>query len=185
MIEVSAAQIREIENRLGALFLKAPSVISRAINRAAQNAKTNASKKAREEYLVKAKDISETIKIKKATRSSLGAEVKSIGYRTPLIKFKVSPAQPRPKNPPKALKAAVKKEGGLKSVLGAFVADINGNKVFRRKSKSRLPIGQLFGPAVPQMLGNNDVRSYIESEAAKTLENRIDHEISRVLEGVK
>lgn len=184
MIEVSSSQIRDVENRLGAFRNKAPSVISRAVNRAAENAKTNASKKAREEYQAKAKDINDTIKIKKATRSSLGAEVKSTGYRTPLIKFKVSPGQPRPKNPPEVLKAAVKKEG-LKSVLGAFVANINGNKVFRRTSKSRLPIEQLFGPAVPQMLGNNDVRTYIESEAAKTLEKRIDHEINRVLEGAK
>jgi hypothetical protein len=184
MIEISTSQIKEVENRLGAFRSKAPSVISSAINRAAQNAKTNATRKAREEYQVKAKDINETIKIRKATRKSLGAEVKSTGYRTPLIKFKVSPAQPRPKNPPKVLKAAVKKDG-LKSVLGAFVSNINGNKVFRRTTKSRLPIEQLFGPAVPQMLGNKDVRSFIESEAAKTLDKRIDHEINRVLEGAK
>lgn len=184
MITIDADKIKEVEEQLGSFRNKAPSAIARALNRAAQNARTNAVKKAREGYQIKASDIRSTIKITSANKNTLGALVKSTGERIPLIKFKVSPKDPRPKNPPKMLKAAVKKTG-LKGVVGAFVADINGNKVFQRTGKSRLPITQLFGPAVPQMLGSQDVRTFVESEAAKVFDQRLDHEISRILESGK
>lgn len=184
MITINADKIKEVEQGLGQFKSKAPIAISRALNRAATNAKTNAIKKAREEYVIKAKDIRDTIKITNANKNTLGALVKSTGERTPLIKFNVKPNVPRPKNPPNILKVEVKK-GGLKSLVGSFVTDINGNKVFRRTSKSRLPIEQLFGPAIPQMLGNTTVKTFIESEAAKMFDQRLDHEIQRILGGNK
>lgn len=181
MISVDIKEIYKVEKELGKYKSQAPSVISRAINRAATNAKTNASKKVREQYTVKAKDVKDTIKIKKATKSNLVSIVKSSGERIPLIKFKVSPPNPRPSTHP-VLKVGVKK-GGLKTLVGAFVADVNGNKVFKRTSSSRLPIQQLFGPAVPQMMNNDSVKDYIEQEATKMYQQRLDHEIERILGG--
>ena len=182
MITIDAIKIKEVEQALGQYKNKAPTALSRAINRAAANAKTNASKKVVEKYNIKAKDVKATINITKANKSSLGSVVKSVGERIPLIKFKVSPSTPRPKNPPKILKVSVKK-GGLKELVGAFVADVNGNKVFKRTSKSRLPIQQLYGPAVPQMLGTDNTREYIENEYTKVFDQRLDHEIKRIMEG--
>ncbi|WP_297429308.1 phage tail protein [Clostridium sp.] len=184
MITIDITKIKEVEQALGEYKNKTPVALSRALNRAAANAKTNASKKAREQYNIKSKDISETITIVKANKSSLGAIVKSAGERIPLIKFKVSPSSPRPKNPPKVLKVSVKK-GGLKEILGAFIANVNGNKVFKRTSSARLPIQQLFGPAVPQMLGTSNVKEYIETEASRVFDQRLDHEIQRIMEGNK
>jgi len=181
MIRVDSAKLKEVEQQLGSFSKKAPTVISRAINRAAQNAKTNVVSKTREEYVMKAKDVRDTIKIRKATQNSLGAVVTSTGSKVPLIKFKVSPNKPRPKNPPRVLKAGVKKDG-LKQILGAFIADINGNKVFERERKNRLPIKQLFGPSIPEMLGNESVKTYVEREATKMFDKRLEHEINRVWE---
>ncbi|WP_088227790.1 phage tail protein [Desulfosporosinus sp. FKB] len=181
MITIDAEKLKEVEERLGSFKNKAPNVIARALNRAAQNARTNAVKKVREDYQIKAGDVRSTIKITQANRTTLGAVVKSTGERIPLIKFKVSPSNPRPKKPPSVLKVQVKKTG-LKEIVGAFVADINGNKVFRRTGKSRLPIEQLYGPAVPQMLGSSSVRQFVESEASKMFDQRLDHEIQRILE---
>lgn len=184
MISADVKEIYKVEKELGKYKLQAPSAISRAINRAATNAKSNLSKKVRENYSVKAKDVKDTIAIKKATKNNLGAVVKSSGQRIPLIKFKVSPANPRPSNPPKVLKVGVKK-GGLKELVGAFVANINGNKVFKRTSSSRLPIQQLYGPAVPQMMNSESVKEYVENEATKMYQQRLDHEIQRIMEGGK
>ncbi len=181
MIRVDATKLREVEQQLGSFSNKAPTVISRALNRAAQNAKASTVSKLREEYILKAKDIRDTIKIRKATQRSLGAVVTSIGNKVPLIKFKVSPNKPNPQKPSKVLKAGVKK-GGLKEIIGAFVANINGNKVFEREGKNRLPIKQLFGPSVPEMLGNESVKTYIEREATKMFDKRLEHEINRVWE---
>ncbi|AKL95012.1 prophage minor tail protein Z [Clostridium aceticum] len=181
MIKIDAKKIKKVEKQLGSFSNKAPTVISWALNRTASNVQANAVRKARAEYNIKAQDVKDTIKITKANKQTLGALVKSSGKGTPLIKFKVTPKQVDPKKPPKVLKAAVKK-GGLKKVIGAFVADLRGNKIFRRKKSKRLPIKELFGPAVPQMLNNIDVRVYIEIEALKTFDKRLEREIKRVLE---
>lgn len=182
MITVDEKKIKEVEKQLGECKNKAPVALSRALNRAAANAKTNAVKKAREKYTVKAGDVRKTINITNSNKSTLAARVKSEGTRIPLIKFNVKPSTPRHKKPPKVLKVQIKKDG-LKDLVGGFVADINGNKVFKRLYKSRLPIEQLFGPAVPQMLGTKDVRAYVEAEAAKVFDQRLDHEIQRILGG--
>lgn len=183
MITIDANTISEVEQQLGQFKSKAPTVIARALNRAAANAKTNAGKKVRETYIVKTSDIKNSINISKATKSSLGAKVVSRGERLGLHKFKVSPKAPRPKNPPNALKAAVKKGSG-KQILHAFVADINGAKVFERTSSARLPIRMLYGPAIPQMLGNVSVKNYIETEASNVFNQRLEHEVNNILEGV-
>lgn len=182
MITINTEKIAQVEKELGQYKSKAPLALSRALNRAVSKAKTSASKKIREQYIVKAKDINSTLKITKASRGNLRAVVMSRGYRIPLIKFKVNPSSPRPRNPPKVLKVAVKK-GSLKELVGAFVANINGDKVFRRTSSSRLPIEQLFGPAIPQMLGVASTREYVENEADNSFEQRLDHEIKRIMEG--
>jgi hypothetical protein len=182
MITIDAIKFKEVAQELGQYSNKTHLVLVRALNRAASNAGTNASKKAREKYNIKAKDVKETISISRASKSTLGAVIKSVGERIPLIKFKVSPSAPRPKNPPKVLKVSVKK-GGLKEIVGAFVADVNGNKVFKIASGARLPIQQLFGPAVPQMLGADNIREYIENEASRVFDERLDHEIQRMLGG--
>lgn len=183
MITVDTRTIREVERQLGQFSNKAPTVISRALNRAATNAKTNAAKKAREEYIIKASDIKNTITIKKATKNRLATDVISKGERLGLHKFKVSPKNPRPKRPPKSLKVGVKKSSS-KELLHAFVADVNGAKVFERVSKSRLPIKQLYGLAVPQMIGHISVRDFIESESLRVFDQRLNHEVENILKGI-
>lgn len=194
MITVDADKLNEVERRLGQYPKKAPLAIMRALNRTAANVKTNASKKVREEYAVKAKDVNSTFSIRRASKSSLSAMVESKAGALGLDKFKVSPMTPRHAKPPKALKVQVKKTGGAKRLVGAFVASVNGNKVFKRQpgAKGRkgkngtwtaLPIERLFGPPVPEMLENQSVRAYVEQEAAKTFETRLDHEIKRIMEG--
>ena len=182
MIEVDAPKLKEVERRLGFMRAQARPVLARAINRAAENAKTNMSRRAREEYLIKDSDIKKTVSLRKADQVSLAAVVKSKGSKIGLINFKVSPNKPRHSNPPKEFRARVKKSSALKGIPGAFVANINGPKLMRRVGKSRLPIKQLFGPSVPEMIGSPSVITYIEKEALLTLEKRIDHEIKRVLE---
>lgn len=182
MIEINSRELRDVQRRLGAYQDKAPTVISRTLNRVAANAKTNIGRKTRETYVVKAKDINATMDVRKANKTTLNALIAFRGERVPLDKYRYSPKNPRPGKPPKALKVAVKKDG-TKELLHAFVADINGNKIFEREGKSRLPIKRLFGPAIPQMVGNEEVRNFVEKEAIEMYEKRLDHEIKRVIEG--
>ncbi len=195
MITLDASKLKELEQRLGEYRKKAPVVLYRAINRAAANLKTNATKEVRKTYVIKAGEIKNTMTISRATSKRLSATVVSRGNALGLEKFSIRPAQPRPKKPPKSLKVQVRKDNGMKGLLSAFVANAQGNRVFEReKGRTRrkkrrdgqwteLPIKRLFGPPVPVMLENEGVRSRLESEAAKVFEKRLEHEINRVLEG--
>lgn len=195
MITIDASKLKEVEDRLGQYRKKAPVVLYRAINRAASNLKTNAAKEVRSTYVIKAGEIKSTMTISRATSKRISAVVVSRGNALGLEKFSIRPAQPRPGKPPKSLKVQVRKDKSMKDLLSAFVANVQGNRVFERakgRTKRRkrsdgqwteLPITRLFGPPVPIMLENEGVRSRLEAEAAKVFEKRLEHEIKRVLEG--
>ncbi|WP_106494888.1 phage tail protein [Lentibacillus sp. Marseille-P4043] len=179
-VEVDEKMIREVQKKLGDFQKQTPSAISKAINRAVTNINSNVKKEVRKGYNIKAGDIGATLTKTRATKSALRAKVQSSGELIPLDRFKVSPktVNPKRKSP---IKIAVKKSS-VSAVMGAFVADINGRKVFQRTGDSRLPIKRLFGPSVPQMIGNDEVHKEIEKQGQETLKKRLDHEINRILE---
>lgn len=178
-IVVDEKAIKDVERRLGKFPQKAPNAISNALNRSVSNISSNISKEVRKDYHIKTADVKETLNVFKASRSKLSAEVKSRGKTIGLDKFKVSPKTENPKRKSQ-LKIAVKKNG-IKQILGAFIANLNGTKVFTRDTKKRLPISRKFGPSVPQMLGNEETVKRINRQAKETYENRLNHEINRVL----
>lgn len=178
-VNVDQELLNDVRNRLGELSNKAPNAISSALNRAVTNVAKNVSKEVRTEYNIKAGDIKTTLSKTRASRSNLSAIVRSRGEPIPLDRFKVSPKTVQPKRK-KPIKVGVKKDG-LKEVLGAFVADISGIKIFERTTNKRLPIKRLFGPSVPQMIGNQDIVDKINHEGQETFKNRLDHEIERIL----
>lgn len=178
MISVEIESLREVQEALRSQPKKVNLVLSRAINRAATNARSNMSKKVREEYLVKASDVKETISMSKATTSNPSATVKSKGQRIDLINFKLSP---------KILfkgqnnySVQVHKSGGLKKVPG-FAAASNKWGLFMRTGVRQYPIKRLMGPSVPQMIGHENVITWIEREAGTMLNQRIQHELQQVL----
>lgn len=180
-VELDESHLKSVQLRLGQFSKKAPNAISNALNRATTNMNTNIKKEIRKEYHIKAGDINATLSKTRASKGSLSASVKSKGHLIGLDKFKVSPKSINPKRK-SLVTIAVKKSGG-KKVKGAFMADVNGAKLFMRLNKSRLPIRRLFGPSIPQMLGSNEeVRDYIEAEGKETYDRRLDHEISRILD---
>lgn len=179
-IDTTEKQIREAQEILHEFPRKAPQAIIRALNRGVTNINSNISKEVRKEYNIKAGDITPTLNVVKATTGHLGASVRSRSGVIPLDRFKISPKTINPRRKP-PIKAEVKK-GVRKSLGSGFMADIHGPKVFRRSGKSRLPIQRLFGPAVPQMIGNEKVREKIEREGQEMFERTLDHEIKRILD---
>lgn len=179
-VEIDKVMLKMVQKRLRDVPNKAPQAISSALNRALTNVASNISREVRQEYNIKAADIRATLSKTRASRANLTAIVKSRGNLIPLDRFKISPktVNPKRKSP---IRAGVKKDG-MKSLGSAFVADINGLKVFRRTTNKRLPIQRLFGPSVPQMLQNEEIREKINAEGEKTFYKRLDHEINRILD---
>lgn len=178
--EIDEKLLNEVRKRLGDFQKKTPQAISSALNRAVSNVATNVGREIRQEYTIKSGDVEATLEKTRANKSNLSAIVRSKGELVPLDRFKVSPktVQPRRKKP---IKVGVKK-GGLKTTLDAFVSDINGIKVFKRTTQKRLPIRRLFGPSVPQMLGNEEIIAKIDAAGSEMFLRRLDHEIDRILQ---
>jgi hypothetical protein len=181
-VSIDTIELRKTELRLGPLYKKAPIAMMRALNRAADGVRTRAVSEVINNYYLKSKEVRGTIKIYRATRSRLGALVVSKDGSLPLDHFKFSPTKPKPKNPPKVIRVAVKK-GEMKDLLDAFVTDINGIKIFEREGTLRLPITRVMGPSIPTLIGGRKISELVQKESYKNYSNRLDHEIKRLQEG--
>jgi len=176
MIEFNASQIERVERLLGGIPGALPKAQASAINRSLTTARAEIVRAVRKEYVIKAEDVRGTIKVTNATASAPIGRIKSMGGPIPLIKFDVSKDNP--------VRARVKKTGAKKPIKHAFLQTMkNGYKgVFIRAGKERYPLKQLYGPSIPQMVGNENVMKSVEEKAIDTLDKRINHEINRVLE---
>lgn len=189
--EIKVTGVEEIEKKLGNLKSKAPTVVCRAINRAAQKARTETKREVANKYFISQGDVLKTIRLTKASTANLSAQLTSKGGPIALSKFKVSPKRgvKRTKRgySPSVYKAGVEKSGGMKPLSGspkAFIAGFSSGHsgVMTRISARRLPLKQLYGPAVPPMIKNDEVIERIQKEATETLEKRIDAEINNILQ---
>ena len=182
MIEFSADRINRAIAALSHIPGAAPQAIANAINRASETARTEAARKVRESYYIKHGDVIGTINIKKATPSDLAAAVISKGGPSPLMKFKVTPSAPQPRRRTPIIVRV--KRGGGGTIRRAFVAQMQSGHidVFNRVGQSRLPIIERYGPSIPQMLGSPTVTQWVREKAGEKLEERLNHEITRILE---
>lgn len=183
MIELTVEQIEKAERMLEHIPGAAPKAMARAINRATDSAKTEAARTVTRGYHIRHRDVLDTIKIHRATPDDLNAIILSRGNLIPLMKFRVSPNRPTP-GKKRTVVARVKRNGGG-SITNAFVTRLkNGHVgVFNRAGKRRFPIEQRYGPSVPEMLNSPSVTQRVQQMASVRLEQRLDHEIDRILEG--
>lgn len=157
---------------------------ARAINRAANSLKTAAAKKIPEEYYVKSRDVKATLNVKRASAKRPTAELLSKGSRRPLSMFKTSPSNVPRKRLGGPLRAWVKRKSNAQPLKAAFMAKLKGNTaVAERLTGKRLPIRQLYGPAVPQMLGKEENTAYLATKAQQVLEERLEHEVAAIIGG--
>lgn len=183
MIEVSAETIERVEALLAGVPKGAERALSNAVNRGLSKIKTGAAKKVREVYTVQSSAINEATdtRIQKASTGNIAGYIHFSGYKIPLYKFKVTPKAPGIK---KQVTAAVKKGGGT-AFENAFIAQMKSGHigVFERETSKRLPVEEQMGLAMAQMAGNQNVIAELEKEAQKTVDERIVHEIDRLLNG--
>lgn len=79
----------------------------------------------------------------------------------------------------------VRKDTGPQPLDRAFFTHVNSHLgIYERITMKRLPIQEFYGPATPQMMySNEEVMDKIDDKVAETFEKRIEHEITRVLNG--
>lgn len=161
-----------------------PDAMVRALNKMAEQVKVASSRELRAAgYGIKAADIKATMRVRRATRSSLSAAVVAKGAPIPLIKYG---ARKTSKG------VSVKVLNGRKVIAGAFIATMPSGhtgvyvrepgaihkKVGQGKSASwhALPIRELFGPSVPAALGNEVIQRSLQQFIAEKFPKLLEHE---------
>lgn len=157
--------------------------VGSAIKRSAQHGLTVGMKIVAEEYAITQGELKQrTRNINTVEKVGLGSYEVTFGYRgnvIPLIRFDTRINQEG------RVSARVLRTNARAALDNAFVATVNGHTgVFEREGASRLPIKELFGPsAVQAFYARESTGDKMEEEIRKTYEGRIEHEITRVLNG--
>lgn len=183
MIEITSETIERVETLLAGIPKGAERAFSNSINRGLSRVKTGAMKRVKEVYAVQSTALTAatTTRISKASTGNLAGYVSFSGFKLPLYKFNVTPKNPATG---KMVTASVMKGGGT-AFEDAFVAEMKSGHigVFERNSKSRLPVEEIMGLSPAQMVGNTAIIAELEEEAQKMVDERLAHEIDRILNG--
>lgn len=144
-----------------------------AKNRALNTVKTELARGVPKKYDTKQKTIRDRTRVNKNT-----GEVSVKGSPIRLFKFRVTPTSPRRQ----LVTASVKRAS--KSLPHAFVAQMSNGHIgiFERVGKSRYPIRQLYSVSAPQMAGNEEVLEGAMERASIVFDERLSHEIGRLLD---
>ena len=140
-------------------------------------------KRVKEVYAVQSSALTAatTTRISKSSTGNLAGYVSFSGFKLPLYKFNVTPKKP---GTGKQVTASVMKNGGT-TFEDAFVAEMKSGHmgVFERSGRKRLPVEEIMGLSAAQMVGNAAVIEELEKEAQKVVDERLSHEIDRILNG--
>lgn len=188
-IEITVEGMERAEKILANVPKGAERAAASALNRGLSRVKTGAIKKVKEVYTVQSSALSAATKtrINKASAGNLVGEITFSGKKIPLYKFHVTPKAPggRP------LVRAGQMKGGGETFYHAFIAQMHSTGhigIFERKEKAiaegkRFPIEEIMGSAMAQMVKNEKVIEPLEEEAQKLVNERLEHEIERLLGG--
>ena len=179
MIEITSDAIERVGTLLADVPKGAERVFASAMNRGISRVKTQAIKQVKTVYAVNGAALTKAtrINITKASTGNLAGFVSFSGVKIPLYKFKVTGKQVR---------AAVKKGGSGTPFEDAFIAEMKSNGhtgVFERTGRKRFPIEEKMGLSAAQMVGNEDIIDGLEKEAQELVNERIIHEMNRILNG--
>jgi hypothetical protein len=171
-IELKLTGLDEFDANLKRLGERAPTVIARALNRAATSARAQLTKDtAADMKPLKVSVVREAFKISNATPSRQIATITARAERIALPKFGARAARGRGRGVTWTMK------GERKSALHAFMATMQSGHVgvFERKGKPRLPIAELRGPSVASVAAKYGAAG--EARFGDMLRTRLAHEI--------
>ena len=186
-MEVTAEQLQRANEQLRGLpGNKVHAALSNAVNRAMMSAHGVAWKSVHSMYTVNRTAFYQDTRIHtfRANSQSLSAAVTFGGYLIPLISFNVKGYRAHEKGHVRRLKAEVL-TGIPKDLKHAYITDLGkyGISVFERYSTARNSSQALYGPSAAHMVENGEVIKDMDAAAKATFDQRLDHEIDRILRG--
>lgn len=153
-----------------------------ALRRAGDTAKTKAGQFAAAEYAINKGTFMRNVTEKSSVSGGAGGvasmKLSFAGRVLPLIEFHTRFSREG------KVQTQVMRNGGPTALDHAFVASIYGPAaVFERLGASRFPVEQKFGPSTGHMMQNEKVVEKMEQTVQEIFDQRIEHEITRVLNG--
>lgn len=185
MIQITSDQIERVNLILSGIPGGAQKALSSVIRRANSTVRSETVKQITGVYAISAQNIrAETtirVKTEKAESGVIGT-VSFAGYKLPLYRFNVTPTLPIQRA---EVKAAVMRGNGQTPFVHAFIARMQSGHVgmFERVKKPSLPVREFVALSTAQMAENAVVLEQVEKKAQETVEKRIEHEITRILNG--
>ncbi|WP_018935656.1 MULTISPECIES: phage tail protein [unclassified Thioalkalivibrio] len=174
-LDTQGASIRQLERIAREVSIGiVPDSISRALNRATTATRTRASSAIRQVYNVPAAEVRGTFRITRASRTRPEALIESRGVRLPLSRFGARQTR-------RGVTLNVRRSTGRRLLSGGFFGQgsMPSSRLFRREGSARLPVEQLFGPAVPQMLQESGVERQVLQRAEEVYLSTLEHELRR------
>lgn len=200
-IQLDERDVNAVVKALQGIKGGARTAIMRAVNRALTGVKTDMAKETTKILNITQKRVKKDISVRKASKQNLSGRVDSAGKPINLMQFKA-------KQKKKGVSVKVLKQGGRKTIPGAFIfVGKNQNELvgWRKKTgssaqyigtkkkdpsmeygalpkKYRLPIEGLSGPRIQDITGRDDVMKKIEVGAGERLEKELAHQVQRILD---
>lgn len=131
---------------------EAERAITHVLNRVAVGARADIVKAIPQLYEVRARDVREAIKIKKARFEDLRAEVHSRGSVIELFDFKHSPEAHTKPAPPVGVRVKVRKDKPGGRIPGTFLLKGHEHIFQRTNPNDKRYFTRLYGPAIPSMM---------------------------------
>lgn len=174
-------------DRVAALLSGIPGGANKAVGsalaRAAAAGKTVAKRAVTQEYAISSSEfLNRTKNINNIQRGSGGEISINFGYRGSVIQLRVFDTKVDRSG---RVVTRVKKSSSRQAINHAFSAKMGSYYgIYERQGEKRFPVKELYGPATPQMMYSNEsVMDSIEEKMASTYEERIEREITRILNG--
>lgn len=180
MVQISAEQLERISKILQGVPGGAQKVVYDAINRGLTTIKAKSAAEISRVYRISssAAKSSGNMTLNRATASSLSGSIMFAGHVIPLIQFSVGFSRGG------FVTASVKKNGARAALKHAYVTNLgHGTGVFERETAARDSSKQLFGPSIAHMMREESVIDKVTEATQKTVDNRIEHGITRILNG--
>ena len=181
MITITAEQIERVNLILSGVPGGIEKALSGTIRRANNTVRSETLKGITTVYAITRQNVRAETTIKVRTQSNDGGIVGTVlfaGHKIPLYRFNVSPTIP-------IQRATVLAGNGRTPFQDAFIARMQSGHtgMFERDGSKRLPISEFMGPSTAQMAGNSIVLADVEEKAQEVINKRVEHEITRILNG--
>ena len=173
------ADFEEMAQRLRTVGNQAPHIMRRAINRVGDKARTKVVRALVKQTGAKYGTVRRALKIRRANYGELAYRIVGFGGFLPLSAFSARQRKDGVSAAPWGTRRVFKQ---------AFISPSLGGHVFVREVHGgsrvgRLPIRELFGPAIPRELLKDDVKTTFESTVAAELPIAAERELGALLSG--